>query len=94
MALNIKDKETEALVNEIASLTGETKTGGGAPGGPRKAAASAAAGAPEGREKRRGEFRRWLETEIWSKIPPESLGQEPMTKAEREAVLGYGPDGV
>ena len=27
MALNIKDKETEALVNELAALTGETKTG-------------------------------------------------------------------
>ncbi len=26
MALNIKDKETEALVGKIASLTGETKT--------------------------------------------------------------------
>jgi antitoxin VapB len=94
MALNIKDKETEALVAQIAALTGETKTGAVREavrerlervllerrfgGDPRRDAAA---------------MRRWLETEIWSLFPPETLGEEPMTKAEREEILGYGPDG-
>ncbi|HVV91391.1 MAG TPA: type II toxin-antitoxin system VapB family antitoxin [Solirubrobacterales bacterium] len=92
MALNIKDKETEALVAEIASLTGETKTG---------AVRQAARERLERLQRRAGrrkrspeELQRWLETEIWSQIPDELLNRPPMTKAEREELLGYGPDGV
>jgi antitoxin VapB len=92
MALNIKDKETEALVAELASLTGETKTG---------AVRTAARERLErlklqpGRKKLNAEeLRHFLETEIWPQIPPELLDREPMTKAEREEILGYGPDGV
>jgi antitoxin VapB len=94
MALNIKDKETEALVNELASLTGETKTGA-----VRRAVRERLererlhSGKPNPRKDAES-FRRWLETEIWSQIPDELLGREPMTKAEREELLGYGPDGV
>ncbi len=103
MALNIKDKGTEALVNKIASLTGETPT---------EAVRQAATERLERLEKsRRGrvsgrrrvdydprespeKFRYWLETEIWPLIPEENRGGEPMTKAEREELLGYGPGGV
>jgi len=92
MALNIKDKETEALVTEIAALTGETKTG---------AVRQAARERLERLERRAGrrrrspeELQRWLETEIWSQVPQELLDQPPMTKAEREEILGYGPGGV
>jgi antitoxin VapB len=92
MALNIKDEETEALVNELAAMTGETKTG---------AVRTAARERLERLERRRGrrrrtpeEVQRWLETEIWSQIPDELLDRPPMTKAEREEILGYGPDGV
>jgi len=38
-------------------------------------------------------LRRLLEDHIWPGIPPELLGQPPMSKEEREAILGYGPDG-
>jgi antitoxin VapB len=91
MALNIKDKETEALVNEIASLTGETKTG---------AVRQAARERLErlklragGRLRTAEEVQEWLETEIWPQIPADQLGKK-ITKAEREELLGYGPDGV
>jgi antitoxin VapB len=91
MALNIKDKETEALVAEIAALTGETKTG---------AVRVAARERLERLQRRAGrrrqspeEVQQWLETEIWSQIPKELLGRR-ITKAEREEILGYGPDGV
>lgn len=92
MALNIKDKETEALVAEIASLTGETKTGA-----VRQAARERLerlrlqSGRPN--PKRDAEsFRRWLETEVWPLVPSEIRGRG-LTKAEREEILGYGPDG-
>jgi hypothetical protein len=64
VALNIADKETEALVAQ----TGRR---------PRSAE----------------EMRTWLETEIWPLFPDETLDREPMTKAEREELLGFGPDG-
>jgi antitoxin VapB len=91
MALNIKDKETEALVTEIAALTGETKTG---------AVRTAARERLERLQRRKGrrkrtpeELQQWLETEIWSQVPGGLLGRG-LTKAEREEILGYGPDGV
>jgi antitoxin VapB len=90
MALNIKDKETEALVAELAAMTGETKT----------AAVRQAARERLEREKVRsgrkegdpGSLRHFLETEVWPLVPPELLGRG-LTKAEREEILGYGPDG-
>jgi len=92
MALNIKDKETEALVAELAAMTGETKTG---------AVRTAARERLERLQRRAArrkrtpeEIQQWLETEIWSQIPDELLDRPPMTKAEREEILGYGPDGV
>jgi antitoxin VapB len=92
MALNIKDKETEALVAEIAALTGETKTGV-----LRRAARERLERlkVESGNPRRDAEsMRRWLETEIWPLFPKEALDREPMTKAEREEILGFGPDGV
>jgi antitoxin VapB len=100
VALNIKDKETEALVNELASLTGETTT---------EAVRQAAKDRLERLERERARpdrrstidprrdaesFQLWMETEIWPLIPEEHRGGEPMTKAEREELLGYGPGGV
>jgi hypothetical protein len=35
----------------------------------------------------------FLENEIWSNIPRKLLGR-PVTKKEREAILGYGRGGV
>lgn len=52
---------------------------------------------PAGRSARaddgRGErLRRFLTQEAWPQISAEVLGSAP-TKAEREAILGYGPEG-
>lgn len=91
MALNIKDRETEALVAEIASLTGETKTGA-----VRRAARERLERLQMQSSRRKRspeEIQRWLETEIWPQVPKELLGSG-ITKAEREEILGYGPDGV
>jgi antitoxin VapB len=91
MALNIKDKETEALVAEIAALTGETKTGA-----VRRAARERLERLKlESEDPRRDaeSMRRWLETEIWPLISDDLLGKS-ISKEEREEILGLGPDGV
>lgn len=36
----------------------------------------------------------WLEKEIWPHVPEEELGKPPLTKAEKEELLGYGEGGV
>ena len=86
MALNIKNPEVERLAVELASITGETKT-------------EAIRKALEERKNRlifqvirrkRGEsFLRFLEAEVWSKIPP---GRRP-TAEERDEVLGAAGGG-
>jgi antitoxin VapB len=90
MALYIKDEETEALVAKIASLTGESEA---------DAIRIAARERVErleleaGRRKRTSEeIRRWLETEVWPFVPKELLGKA-ISKAEREEIMGLGPDG-
>jgi antitoxin VapB len=90
MALNIKDRETVRLADELAALTGETKT-------------RTVRIALEERRQRlaRGISRTeraqrlidLLEGEIWPQVPPEVLG-EPISRDQREAILGYGPEGV
>lgn len=87
--MNLKDDRVEALAAEVAALTGESKT------------AAVRQALQERRDrllrrqhlKRRGDLWHYMETEIWSHIPPEVLGK-PISKAEREEILGYGPDGV
>lgn len=90
MALNIKDAETERLATEVAALTGETKT----------RAVKVALSERKERLARRvvrpdriGRLRQFLEEEAWPQVPPGLLGK-PISRAEREAVLGYGADGV
>lgn len=90
MALNIKDPETVALASEVAELAGETKT----------RAVKIALQERRARLKRRSprrdraeRLRHFLEDEAWPQIPKDVLGK-PMTKAEREEILGYGPEGV
>ncbi len=90
MALNIKDPVAERLAAEVAVLAHENKT---------EAIRNALQERKErlelGGGKRSAEdFRSFLETEIWPLFPEGSLGKPPMTKAEREEILGFGPDGV
>jgi antitoxin VapB len=91
VTLTIKDGETEALVTEITALTGETEADA-----LRLAARERLerlTPRPERRKRSPEEIQRWLETEVWPQIPAEIRGRG-LTKAEREEILGYGPDGV
>lgn len=91
MALNIKDPVAERLAAEVAGLTGETKTG---------AVRTALAErrdrllATRAKDDRAARLDRVLREEIWPLIPPDLLDRPPLTKVEREAILGYGPEGV
>ena len=90
MAINIKNERVERLLNEVAALTGETKT-------------EAIRRALEERRDRLARsttelnpadrLRRLLEREIWPAISPTLRGTR-LTKAEEETILGYGPDGA
>jgi len=90
MPLNIKNREVERLADEVAKITGESKTEA-----VRKAL-------EERRERlafqvpprdRRAEVMRFLEREVWPKVPSELLGRG-LTKEEQEEILGYGSEGV
>lgn len=90
MPLNIKNPLVERLVDEVAQLTGESKT-------------EAIRKALEERrvrlnfrltnEKREERLRRFLEHEVWPIVPKDQLGRS-LSRAEEEAILGYGPEGV
>ena len=90
MALNIKDPETERLAAEVAALADETKT---------RAVKIALRERKQRLElgvsphKRRRRVRRFLEEEVWPQLPEHVRGR-PLTKAEREEILGYGPEGA
>ncbi|MFI7677047.1 type II toxin-antitoxin system VapB family antitoxin [Actinophytocola sp. NPDC049390] len=89
MALNIKDPEAERLAAEVAALTGESKTAAVRVALRERRERLTARSGPRART-----LRRFLEDEIWPRVPTELQGQPPMTKAEREEILGYGPEGV
>lgn len=90
MPLNIKNAEVERLAREVAEMTGESKT---------EAIRRALLERQQRlafRVVRRGRgrgFVQFLEAEVWSRVPAEELGTQ-LSKAERERILGYGPDGV
>ena len=89
MALNIKDPETERLAAEVAALTGQTKTGA-----VRYALRQVLQAQSRPSVTQREEHLiRFLEEEIWPLIPPDQLG-EPVSKAGREEILGFGQDGA
>jgi len=90
MALNIKNEKVERLAEELAHITGESKT----------AAILRALEERRDRIVREPSGRRrlaqaldFLEKEIWPNIPPRLLGRR-ATKSERERILGYGKAGV
>jgi hypothetical protein len=53
---------------------------------------SEAARAPQA-PARNHDLREFLEREIWPQIPA-SILDKPLSKSEREEILGYGPEGV
>ncbi len=89
MALNIKDPETDRLAAELAALTGTTKTGAV------RYALRQVLQARSGPSVRQREERltRFLEEEIWPLMPPDQIGK-PVSKAEREEILGFGEHGA
>lgn len=90
MALNIKDPETEQLAAQVAALAGETKTRAvkNALKERKERLAARVADGTRGRD-----LHRFLADEVWPQVPADVLGK-PLTRAEREAILGYGPQGV
>jgi len=90
MALNIKNEAVERLAAEVARLSGESKT-------------EAVRRALEERKARLvyrvvdgdrvSRLRRFLETEVWPRVPAEELGRR-MSREEEDQILGYGQEGV
>lgn len=90
MALNIKNKDVEMLLNSVVKITGESKT-------------EAVRKALEERQQRltlrfmmirdNNRLNAFLNEEIWSQIPSELLGTT-LSKAEEEQILGIGEWGV
>jgi len=90
MALNIKNRSVEKLVDEVARLAGESKT-------------EAVRRALEERKARlvyrvadldrASRLRRFLEDEVWPTIPAGETGRK-MSREEEEQILGYGPAGA
>ena len=89
MALNLKNAAVERLADEVARLTGESKT-------------EAIRRALEERrrrlkgpsiEQRRTRVLGWLAKKVWPSLPDGVRGRR-LTRAEEEDILGFGPDGV
>jgi antitoxin VapB len=90
MALNIKNREVERLAEEIASITGESKT-------------EAIRNALQERRRRLSyhvvkqdrelRLRNFLEREIWPTIPAEIRGKT-ISREEWDKILGFSPEGV
>ena len=89
MGLNIKNPEVERLATEAAKRFGESKTEAIKVALQQRLSREPSRSTPEERY-RRG--LRVLEEVIWPSIPAHLLG-EPISKEEREEILGYGPDG-
>jgi antitoxin VapB len=89
MALNLKNTDVERLANEVARLTGESKT-------------EAIRRALEERRQRlkgpatsqrRARVLGFLRAKVWPTVPKDRLGRRP-SRDEEDAILGYGADGV
>ena len=92
MGLHITDTETEKLAEEVAEMTGETTTGAvrEALREKKKRLEVQAERASKGRPQ---SMQKWLEEEVWPRIPEEAR-RKPLTKKEVEDILGFGPEGV
>lgn len=84
MALNIKDAETESLATELAARLNITKTAA-----IRHALRAQLALLQARNHQRLDEALEVLRSEIW----PLTAGSAPITKADREAILGYNERG-
>lgn len=88
MALNLKSSEVEKLAQEVANLTGSTKT---------EAIRQALLEKKQRLEATRGRDPklsaiRFLEDRVWPFLPPSA--NRSLTREEEDQILGYGPDGA
>ena len=90
MPLNIKNEAVERLVAEVARLAGETKTEAVRRSLEERKARLAFRVTEDNREVR---TRRFLEYEVWPRIPEGELGKR-LTREEEDEILGYGKAGV
>jgi antitoxin VapB len=91
MPLNIKNVEVERLAAEVADLAGETKTEAIRRALEERRARLAGPTTATGRRER---ILALLRDEIWPSLPSAALGKPPLTKPQRERLLGLGPRGV
>jgi antitoxin VapB len=90
MAMNIKNLKVERLAEELAGLTGESKTATVLRALEERL--ERIAREPSGKP-RLAQVLDFLEKEIWPNIPRKQLGRG-ITKGERERILGYGKGGM
>jgi antitoxin VapB len=87
MALNIKNPEVERLAAELAAIGQVSKTEA-----IRLALLQQKRKIEDEKEAQFNRVLKWLQEDVWSKLPPED--RVPLTKEQEEEILGYGPDGV
>jgi antitoxin VapB len=90
MALNIKDAETERLAAEVAHLANESKTGAIRQALRERRQRLLLAHGGRSRADRIAEL---LRQRVWPQLP-EGVRGSVLTKAQEEAILGYGPEGA
>jgi antitoxin VapB len=90
VALNIKNDEVEQLAAEVARITGESKTEAIRRALLERRQRLAYRVRPGGRE---ALALRFLEREVWPRIPEDQLGRR-LSRREEDEILGYGAEGV
>ena len=90
MAININNSEIERLIEEVAEMAGESKTEAVRRALAERKSRLSPRVAGDSRSTR---LKGFLERELWPLVPPEELGRR-LTRAEEEAILGYGESGV
>jgi antitoxin VapB len=89
MALNLKNVDVEKLAEQVARMAGESKTQAIRQALIERKQRLELGATPSSRPQR---MQRILTQEIWPAVPASALGQT-LAKADKETILGYGPDG-
>jgi antitoxin VapB len=90
VALNIKNEEVERLAGEVARMTGESKTEAIRRALAERRQRLAYRVSPIDRQAR---VLRFLESEVWPRIPADQLGRR-LSRDEEDEILGYGLEGT
>lgn len=90
VALNIKNEEAERLAAEVARMTGESKTEAIRRALAERRQRLAYRVSPDDREAR---ALRFLEREVWPRIPDDQIGRR-LDRDEEDEILGYGLSGA